>query len=223
MNSRKAVNFLVQLLFLASLPLSTIAAEDGALFVVKGEQMDYSPPSGWKLAWMNGKQDGEFVAEYIPENEDIFTWREGYLSVKRMAYPPVETLQKLKENKTRIADVALIQTINQAKELCGGHHTPMSQRTNTFNGVYFAVGGGYCDKYGPAAPYGEGSFVAFAEGKKFFFRIQYSWRPKSADEQKTNLPWRISPEKAQEYLESIMAMRLCGGDGQPTCKISYAR
>lgn len=223
MNTRKTLNLLIQFLFLASFSFYTFAAEDGTPFAVNGEQMDYSPPSGWKLAWMHGKQDGPFIAEYIPENEDINAWREGYLSMQRFEYPSVEMLHKLKENKTRIADMGLIQTVNKANETCGGQHTPMSQRTNTFNNVYFAVGGGYCDKYGTAAPYGEGSFVAFAEGKKFFYRIQYSWRPKSADDQKSNLPWRITPSKAKEYLESIKAMSLCGGDEQPACKVSYAR
>ncbi|MDY0205194.1 MAG: hypothetical protein RBR82_01070 [Pseudomonas sp.] len=202
-------------------PCAVFAQEEGASFPVYGEQLEFQPPSGWKLAWMSGAEDGPYLAEYIPEHEDIDAWREGYLSVQRFEYPPSDVLQEIKAHKTRLADIALDQYITQAQETCGGQHQAMSQRTNMFNGIYFAVGGGYCDKYGPSAPFGEGAFVAIAEGKQFFFKIQYAWRPISAAEQQRNRPWRIAPQQAKEYLESIKTISLCGGEHQPECQISY--
>jgi hypothetical protein len=87
----------------------------------------------------------------------------------------------------------------------------------TFNETYIAVSGGFCDSYGPAAPFGEGAIFAFAEGKEFLFRIQYGWRPKSAIEQRVNIPWRIDPETARKYVEAIKATSLCNGPAQPMC------
>jgi hypothetical protein len=202
---------------LIALPLPASAAENGKPFPVVGEQLGHRPPEGWKLAWMSGNANGGYIAEYIPGAEDLNSWRDGYLSIERLAYPPAEVLKELEKHKTRTADVALYQFIEQAKKSCGGQHTQMSQRTNTFNGVYFAVGGGYCDRYGPAAPFGEGSFVAFVEGKSYLFRIQYGWRPRAARAKLENGPWAISPQKATQYLEAIKATSLCGGSGQPVC------
>lgn len=220
----QAIVYLVaQLLFLAPLSAPAHAAEDGTPFAVSGEQLEFQPPGGWKLAWMSGKADGSYIAEYIPENEDINTWRDGYFAVQRYEYPSKEALKEIENNKSRFADFALIQYIKMAKNGCGGQHNAMSQRTNTFNGVYFAVGGGYCDRYGPAAPFGEGSFVAIAEGQRYFFKIQYGWRPKSINDQKVNAPWHLTPEKAKEYLESIKTISLCGSDGLPACKVVYVQ
>jgi hypothetical protein len=206
------------LLLFVGMPLAASAADDGVPFSVVGEQLDHHPPEGWKLAWMNGKADGTYIAEYISEAEDINSWREGYLAIERLEYPPAEVLKEIEKRKSRVADVALYQLVRKAKETCGGQHVEMTQRTNTFNGVYFAVGGGYCDRYGKVAPFGEGSFVAFAEGKSYLFRIQYGWRPKSAQDQEGNVPWRIAPQKAKQYLEAIKAMSLCGGLDQPACR-----
>jgi len=211
---RIAMTFCLTAIFLPAL-----AAEDGMPFPVIGEQLDHRPPEGWKLAWMSGKADGNYLIEYIPKEEDIHSWREGYLLIQRLSYPPKEALTELEKHKTRIADAALYEFIKQAKQACSGRHSGMEQRTNTFNGVYFAIGGGYCDRYGSAAPFGEGSIVAFAEGEKYLFRIQYGWRPQSTLEQTNNhIPWRISPDKAKQYLGAIKATSLCGGSGEPACR-----
>jgi len=210
------VSFLLSLF--TAMPLVVSAANEGAPFAVIGEQLDHRPPDGWKLAWMSGKADGSYIAEYIPEEEDIQSWREGYLAIERLEFPPADVLQEIEKYKTRLADVALHQFAKRAKETCGGQHAEMSQRTNTFNGVYFAISGGYCDRYGKAAPFGEGSFIAFAEGQNYFFRLQYGWRPKTIQEQQKNVPWRIDPQKALQYLEAIRASSLCGGLDQPACR-----
>lgn len=200
------------------MPFAAFATEDGLPFTVIGEQLIHPPPTGWKLAWMSGNANGSYVVEYIPEAEDINLWRGGYLAIERLAYPPAAVLKKIDEAKARLADVALFQFIKRAKETCGGQHSEMSQRTNVYNGVYMAVGGGFCDRYGPAAPFGEGSFLAFAEGKEYLFRIQYGWRPNSLEEKSSNIPWRITRQRAEQYLEAIMASSLCGGLAQPTCR-----
>lgn len=205
-----------------SVRLSQPTTKKWAPFSVAGEQLDIPPPKGWKLAWMEGKPDGSFLVEYIPEDEDINSWREGYLAVERFDYPPVNILKDLAKNKIETTDVALVQFIEKVKENCGETYEKMSQGSKTFNGVHFAVGGGYCDKNFSIAPFGEGAFVAFVEGKNYVFRIQYGWRPISAQEQSNNVPWRISPQKAKEYLEAITASTLCGGVSQPVCKNSYA-
>ena len=208
----------ILLALLTAMPLVVSAANEGAPFLIIGEQLDHRPPAGWKLAWMSGKADGSYIVEYISEDEDIKSWRKGYLAIERLEYPPPEVLQEIEKYKTRLADVALHQFVKRAKETCGGQHTEMVQRTSTFNGVYFAVGGGYCDRYGQAAPFGEGSFIAFAEGKNYFFRLQYGWRPKTIEEQERNIPWRIDPQRASQYLEAIKETALCGGLDQPACR-----
>jgi hypothetical protein len=210
-------------LLFATSPPTTLATEDGAPFAVTGEQIDHPVPKDWKLAWMGGKSDGRFVVEYIPEAEQIDSWREGYLAIERLPYPSAEALKDIESKKRTVSEFALSLYIQIATETCGGKHQSMSQRSNTFNGTYFSVGGGFCDKYGSAAPFGEGSFVAFAQGTSFLFRIQYGWRPKSVQELSANLPWRITPQVAKKYLEAIKASLLCAGIGQPECKNSYVR
>lgn len=51
---------------------------------------------------MSGEAEGSYLAEYVPVTEEINLWREGYLAVERLKYPPAEKLDK---RKTRIADV----------------------------------------------------------------------------------------------------------------------
>ena len=214
----------ISLSFLCAIsPYASSAEEGGAPFTVMGERIDHPVPKGWKLAWMSGKPDGRFVVEYIPEIEQVDSWREGYLAIERLPYPAAEAMKEIESKKQTTSGLALSLYIQMAKERCGGKHESMSQRSNIFNGTYFSVGGGFCDKYGPSAPFGEGSFVAFAQGKDFLFRIQYGWRPKSAQELNMNLPWRIAPQIAKEYLEAIKASSLCAGIGQPECKTSYVR
>lgn len=211
--TRLVIHSVVATIFV--LPFVAVAG-DGEFFEVKGEQIMHSAPAGWKLVWMSGAADGRYVAEYIPEADDIKSWREGYLAIERMPYPSSEALAKLRKTKSPLSAVLLHHYIELAARSCGGKHQSMSQRTNTYNDVVFAVGGGFCEKYGTAAPFGEGAFVAFAEGKDYLFRIQYAWRPRSAEDN-SDLTWRITPDKAKQYLEAIKASYLCGGHGQPAC------
>ncbi|SDG37429.1 MULTISPECIES: hypothetical protein [unclassified Duganella] len=191
--------------------------EAGKPFTINGEQVTLPVPKFWKLAWMEGTPDGANVLEYIPPDEDIKSWRGGYLQISRSAYPAPELLAQLEQAKANITDVALAQNTRDAAKGCGGKYQAMPQHALTFNNVRFAVGGGFCDLYGPAAPLGEGAFVAFIQGKDYLFRIHYGWRPATPEEQKSHLPWRITPAASLRYLESIKAATLCGGKDQAAC------
>lgn len=196
-------------------------ALEGTPFSVKGERLDVTPPNGWKVAWMKGDPNSEYFVEYIPENEDINSWKGGYLMVVRKPYPVPEIMKKIAEAKTRIADLAIINAINTATKNCPDNHEPTSQRTNTFNGVYFAVGGGYCSLGAENVPFGEGAFLAFVEGRDFLYTIQYGWRPQSEAEKRVS-PWGIEESKAKFYLESITSATLCD-DSKSNCKNSYTK
>ncbi|WP_293776383.1 hypothetical protein [uncultured Oxalicibacterium sp.] len=206
---------------------STIGMANGAYadaaFAVTGEQLDYQIPAGWKLASIAGAPDGAFHAEYVPSDEDIRSWRKGYLLIKRMPYPSADVMDDIRKGKTRFNELVLAQHMHAANASCSGKNSQMTARVSTFNGIPFAVSGGFCDRYGAAAPYGEGAFVAFAEGRDYFFQIQYGWRPGSEQDAKNNLPWRIPPAQAASYLNSLKAMTLCGGQQQAACKIDYLR
>lgn len=217
-NSHLAKTVITFLAIVAGTLLNLAAhANEGTPFPVTGEQLDHAPPPGWKLAWMTGKADGTYAAEYIPSEENIKTWRNGYLVIQRLENPPAAIRKEIEDHKTRLAVVALMQYAETAKKTCGGNHTPMVRRTNEFEGVYSAVSGGFCDKYGQMAPFGEGGVFAFIEGKDYLFRIQYSWRPISSKDQIEHFPWRIAPGKSRDYLEAIRTTTLCGGEGQKMC------
>ncbi|MYN15955.1 hypothetical protein GTP81_04250 [Rugamonas sp. FT107W] len=216
-NFKSRLLYAVCVIAMAGNAVSAPAEGTGKPFAVVGEQLQHKIPKGWKLAWMEGQPDGEYFVEYLPEAEDINNWREGYLSIRRLPYPNATAMAQIEKAGAKVADVALFQFIKGAVQSCGGRHQAMSQRTDTSNGVYLAVSGGYCDKYGSAAPFGEGSLIAYAQGKDYVFQIQYGWRPKSETDQKTNLPWHIAPETARQYMEAIKASSLCGGGGQAAC------
>lgn len=200
----------------------SVAAADGDSFAVQGERLDFEPPAGWRLAWMEGEADGNYYVEYIPQDETIESWRGGYLLVRRFKYPAPEILQQIRDQKMNFAAILLQKFMEDAQKACPGKNAQMVQRINTFNGIPFAVSGGFCDAYGPAAPHGEGAFIAYAEGRDYFFQIQYGWRPATVEQRAMNLPWRLAPEKAAQYLNAMKKYTLCGGAGQAACKLSYA-
>lgn len=210
-------------LFLFAFSPSALAEEPiGKPFKVIGEQVEHKIPDGWKLAWMEGKADGRYFAEYIPAGEDINSWRTGYLAIERIPYPSPQILDEIHKMKTTFSEIGLHHFMEIAAKRCGEKHIEMSRRVNTFNGVFFAVSGGFCDHYDNIAPFGEGAFVAFLEGKNNVFRIQYSWRPISEATKNNDLPWRIPSNKAEAYLNAIKATTLCGGESQPNCTINLS-
>ncbi|MDR1710139.1 MAG: hypothetical protein LBS70_10520 [Candidatus Accumulibacter sp.] len=222
MTFHKNILLAVALFSLSALSFSA-SSETSAVkrFAVVGEQVEHPIPKDWKFAWMDGNPEGSYIVEYIPEEEDINSWREGYLLIQRLPYPSKEIMAELAEKKVHVADVVIVNTQNSADKRCEGKFEKMSHRVNNFNGVYFSVSGSFCTKYGTAAPFGEGAFIAVAEGKDFLFLIQYGWRPKNADERDSNLKWRITPEQATKYLGAIKATTLCGGTDEPECKHKY--
>jgi hypothetical protein len=197
-----------------------MASKEGYPFVVNGEQIEFAPPEGWKLTWMSGSANGPYIAEYIPAEESIDTWRKGYLAIQRLALPKEAVLKNLKEANIKLADAMMSAFVSEANKTCDGTNTPMPQESITFNGLYFAISGGFCDKFGAIAPFGEGALIAFAEGEHYWYKIEYAWRPDSQEEL-NNLPWRIEKGKGIDYMNSIRLMRLCGGPKQLTCKITY--
>lgn len=198
-------------------PAPTPAAEAGAPFTVNGEQLALPIPKFWKLAWMEGAADADYVAEYIPEDEDINSWRGGYLQISRAAYPPADVLARLAEARVNISDMALAQHVSTAARHCGGRHEAMQAQALTYNGIRLALGGGFCDQYGPAAPFGEGAYIAFVEGKDYMFRLHYGWRPRTPAERASYLPWRLAPAADAYFQDALKAATLCGGKDQPPC------
>ena len=218
----KLVNVTLRSLLITFLfiPIAWAAEGDGSAFAVHGERIDHIPPQGWKLAWMVGDADGAYVVEFIPESEDINFWQQGYLAIARMPYPTAEALKEVVKGDMKVSEVAVQYYNGEAVNACAGKFYPMSHRTNTFNGAIFSVSGGFCDKNGPPARFGEGAVFAYVEGKDYLFRIQYSWRPKSAED-KQDIPWRVDPEELGSYLKAIIASRLCGGSNELPCKENY--
>ncbi|MFA6119828.1 MAG: hypothetical protein WCT35_02415 [Sideroxydans sp.] len=200
---------------------NSYAETGGEPFSVKGERIDITPPAGWKLAWMIGKPDGEYFAEYIKDGEDVLSWKSGLLLIRRAPYPSADIREQISKLKAKVADVGLIQLANQTREICKGQYVPTAQRVNTFGGLYFSVGGWYCGLVGPNIPYGEGAYVALIEGKDFIHLIQYSWRPQSEVEVKAS-PWAIEENTATAYLQSIISAVICDED-KNNCRNPYTR
>ncbi|HDS1579686.1 TPA: hypothetical protein QEL15_001761 [Stenotrophomonas maltophilia] len=195
------------------------AGEPGSPFAVHGEQVQHAIPAGWTLAWMEGDRsgNGEVLAEYLPPGEPLQAWRGGYLLIHRLPMPDAEVMKQVAASGATLVQVALSQQQDKARGFCAGKFTPTSARSNRFNGVEFAVAGGFCVKVGPAAPFGEGAVVAYLQGNGFIHQVQYGWRPADAAEQRRDLPYRIAPAKVAGYMQAITASTLCGGASQPLC------
>ncbi|GGP25005.1 hypothetical protein [Silvimonas amylolytica] len=208
---RFALTGLLTLVCATPIHAAPVAPTVGAPFAVTGERVTTQIPKGWKLAWMQGDPAGGFMAEYLPEGEDINHWRGEYLAIARFPYPSATVLKQMTEKKVHISEVALSQFMSATQAGCGGKRDEMPHGLNQIDGLLFAVSGGFCDKLEPAAPFGEGQFVAFIEGKDFLHKVQYSWRPGSAFEASANKPMRLPKQKTVQYLEAIKASRLCDG------------
>lgn len=189
----------------ASLPAAADMLE-GSIFQPNGENLLIQPPAGWRLAYMNGDPNGDYVVEFMPRNESHDSWREGYMSVQRGAL----------DNTTGMASLFVQRVLQGVQLKCAGRFTPMKRKDSTSNGAVTSISGGFCDRYGPAAPYGEGSVVAVVEGKANLFVVQFGWRPATENELK-DYGWRITPQKLQTYLDLLNRATLCGGKDQPAC------
>lgn len=176
---------------------------------------------GKLLGWMDGQPDGHYFVEYILATDNINNWRRGYLSIERMLYPSDIVLTEFAKYKIHLSELALYQFMKGAEDTCKGTHRGMSQRINIFNGILFTVSGGFCDEYGPTAPFGEGAIIAIGEGRDYLFQIKYAWRPESAENRNNNLPWEIDDKTIKKYIDFIKEATLCGGINQSKCKNTY--
>ena len=196
---------LALLLLQASLFVSTssnAALLEGSVFQPLGENLVVQPPAGWRLAYMNGSPSGDYVVEFMPQNETHENWREGYMSVQRGA---------AEVGAGAHLSTQIVQRVLQgAQRNCSGHFTAMKQKDSMTNGVYTSISGGFCDRLGSAAPFGEGSLMAVFEGTKNLFLVQFGWRPATENELK-GYPLRITPQKLQQYLDLLNRVTLCGG------------
>ncbi len=188
-------------------PLQANAALlEGSIFQPNGENLIIQPPSGWRLAYMNGDPNGDYVVEFMPQNESHDSWREGYMSVQRGAIDGTAGMSS-----------QIVQRVLQGAQLnCQGHFAAMKRKDTMTNGAATSISGGFCDRYGAVAPYGEGSMIAVVEGKEHLFLVQFGWRPATENELK-DYGWRITPQKLQVYLDLLNHATLCGGKEQPPC------
>ena len=207
---------LISLLFLLSSYQSSAA--EFKFISVKGDRVDLTPPAEWKLSWMQGTPDGEYLVEYIPQGDDISSWQHGYLMVERLPYP-AGARESIKQAGATISAVALRQTTNMSSKWCQGNFVPTVQALNTFHRLQFAIGGGYCKLPNKMSRFGEGAFVAFIEGQDYLYKIQYGWRPQSKEEQDAS-PWGIDEATAKKYLESIKSAVICN-DEHSDCTNHY--
>lgn len=189
---------------------------EGAIFQPAGENLMVAPPAGWRLAYMNGEPAGDYVVEFMPANEAHDSWREGYMSVQRRSFPEAGLLANIKARNLTVAQVAISEVMQSVQRACPGRFVAMRQKDSITNGVPTSVSGGFCDRAGSSAPYGEGAVVAAYQGSERMFVVQFGWRPATANELK-EYAYRVTPAKLQQYLDLLNAATLCGGKDQGVC------
>lgn len=198
-------------------------AVEGDFFEIEGEQLVYKVSTQWRPVWMSGDPKANFFVEYIPEYEQINNWKFGYLKIQRHPYPAPEIMEKIKASGGRISDIAAQQFQEQTSKNCLGKHEKMTHRTNTFNNLFFSVTGGFCNKYGSVAPYGEGAVFAFIEGKDFLHSVQYGWRPIDEKTAKENAPWGVFSPLLIQYLNEMKLITTCNSSAEnsKSCNNKY--
>lgn len=201
---------------LAMAPLAGHAEAEGRLFQPRGENLMISPPPGWRLAYMDGDPDGNYVVDFLPANEAHDSWREGYMGVQRRGYPDAALAANIQARNLTVAQVALTEVMQGAQRNCPGRFVAMAQKDGSTNNIPVSVSGGFCDRTGPVAPYGEGTVLAVYQGKQQLFVVQFSWRPPTENALK-QYPYRISPAGLQQYLDLLNAATLCGGPDEGKC------
>ncbi|WP_197326646.1 hypothetical protein [Ralstonia solanacearum] len=82
--------------------------------------------------------------------------------------------------------MAARRTTDQARQGCGGRFVPMLHRVNTFG-----------------------------RRRDALHRIQFGWRPASAEAREQNRPWGTPDAAVLRQIEAIKAATLCGGANQP--------
>ena len=189
---------------------------EGALFQPNGENLMISHPPGWRMAYMDGSPDGDYVVDFLPPNEAHDSWREGYMGVQRRTFPDSPLLDNIKARNLTLAQVAVQEIMQNSQRNCPGRFLPMGQKNTVTNGIPTSVSGGFCDRVGAMAPYGEGSVIAVFQGQERLFVVQFGWRPATQNELK-EYGWRITPARLQQYLDLLNGATLCGGAEEGAC------
>ncbi|MBG7618604.1 hypothetical protein I5R65_03940 [Herbaspirillum sp. AP02] len=197
-------------------PMPSHAEAEGRLFQPVGENLMIAPPPGWRLAYMNGDPEGDYMVDFLPANEAHDSWREGYMGVQRRSFPDAGLLANIRARNLSVPQVALSEVMQGAQRNCPGRFVPMSQKDGSTNNIPLSVSGGFCDRVGPSAPYGEGTVLAVYQGKERLFVVQFSWRPPTENALK-QYPYRISPAGLQQFLDLLNAATLCGGPDEGKC------
>lgn len=197
-------------------PAPAWAGAEGAVFQPRGENLMISPPPGWRMAFMDGDPGGEYVVDFLPANEAHDSWREGYMGIQRRSFPDSALVNNITARNLTVAQVAITEVMQGAQRNCPGRFVPMKQKDSLTNNIPTSVSGGFCDRAGAAAPYGEGTVIAVYQGKERLFVVQFSWRPSTQNELK-QYAYRIAPAKLQQYLDLLNGASLCGGPDEGAC------
>ncbi|MFL9925809.1 hypothetical protein PQR62_16125 [Herbaspirillum lusitanum] len=208
----------IAVMLAALLASANVSAEllEGSVFQPNGENLIIQTPPNWRMAYMNGDPGSDYVVEFLPPNEAHDSWREGYMSVQRRTLPGSALMDGIRARQLTLSSVAVGEVLQNVQRNCAGKFMQMRQKDTLTGSAPTSISGGFCDRYGAAAPYGEGSVFAVVEGKKSLFVVQFGWRPATQDENK-QFGYRISPERLQVYLDLLNRAVLCGADDEPAC------
>lgn len=201
---------------LALIPLPASADAEGAVFQPRGENLMITPPSGWRMAFMDGSPTGDYVVDFLPANEAHDSWREGYMGIQRRSFPESGLLNNILARQLTVAQVALSEVMQTAQRNCPGRFVPMKQKDTVTNNMPTSISGGFCDRAGNAAPFGEGTLMGVFQGKERLFVVQFSWRPATPSELK-EYAYRITPDRLQQFLNLMNSASLCGGPDEGVC------
>ena len=216
LNLKRLTGYVSSMLVAAAMAPAHADTITGRVFQPQGENLMISSPSGWRMAYMNGDPTSDYVIEFLPPNEALDSWREGYMSVQRRTFPDSALLNNIKARNLTVSAVAMNQVMQNVQSNCPGRFIPMRQKDSFTNGIPTSVSGGFCDRVGMTAPYGEGSVVGIFQGKERMFVVQFGWRPATESEWKDQT-FRITPAKLQTYLDLLNSATLCGGADEPAC------
>ncbi|MBP0596770.1 hypothetical protein J8I26_01525 [Herbaspirillum sp. LeCh32-8] len=200
----------------AALPMQARAEAEGAVFQPRGENLMISPPAGWRMAFMDGSPEGDYVVDFLPANEAHDSWREGYMGIQRRSFPDSALLNNILARNLTVAQVALTEVMQNAQRNCPGRFLPMKQKDTVTNNIPTSISGGFCDRAGNTAPFGEGTVMGVFQGKERLFVVQFSWRPSTPNELK-EYTYRITPDRLQQFLNLMNAASLCGGPDEGAC------
>ena len=198
--------------------LASSDAKDGHLFDVSGLQLAISPPESWSAVWMSGESQGTYFVEYLPEGSDVNSWRDGYILVQRISFiDKQETLNKIESAGFSLVDFAFNGFLYKAQKTCPGNYVKSYSKSETFNNIEYVLGAGYCDKYGPAAPFGESNVFAYVRRGDLLFNVKFAWRPHSKEDQVSNPHWPIPQERVDFVFNVLKSAFLCGDKDHEEC------